>query len=100
MEPERLERLERLNSEEDGEINSFVIEAPAEKIRKDEATTVGAVAVGVDADFGKEDNGEVEEVDFVDDVDFLETADYVTEESVRDVAIGDNLSVVQMTGIT
>ena len=72
MEPENLERSERLNSEEDGEINSFVIEVPAEKICVDEATTVGAVAVGVDANFRKEDDGEVE-VNFVDNVNVLET---------------------------
>ena len=100
MEPERLERLERLNSEKDGEISSFIIEAPAEKICIDKATTVGAVAVGVDANFRKEDNGEVEEIDFVDNVNFLETDDYVAKESVKDVAIGDNLSVMQITGIT
>ena len=100
MEPERLERLERLNSEKDGEISSFMIEAPVGKIRADEATTVGAVAVGVDANFRKEDNGEVEEVDFVDNVNFLETDDYVAKESVKDVAIGDNLSHMQITGIT
>ena len=51
MVPENLERSERLNSEEDVEMDSFVIEVPAEKIRVDEATTVGAVAVGVDANF-------------------------------------------------
>ena len=100
MEPERLERLERLDSEEDGEINSFVIKVPTERIRVDGATTVGTVAVGVDANFRKEDNGEVEEVDFVDNVNFLQTADYVAEESVKDVAIGENLSVMQITGIT
>ena len=97
---ENFERSERPNSEEDGEINSFVIEAPAEKIRVDEATIVETVAFGVDANFRKEDNGEVEEVDFVDNVNFLETADYVAEESVKDVAIGDNLPVMQITGIT
>ena len=88
MVPDNLERSEGLNSEEDGEINSFIIEAPAEKIRVDEATTVGAVAVGVDANFRKEDNGEVEEVNFVDNVCFLETAGCVAKESVRDVVIG------------
>ena len=100
MEPENLERSERLNSEEDGEISSFVIEVPAEKICVDEATTVGAVAVGVDAYFRKEDDGEVEEVDFVDNVNFLETVDYVAKESVKDEAIGDSLSLMQITGIT
>ena len=56
MEPERLERLERLYSEEHGEINSFVIEVPGERIPVDKATTVGAVGVGVDADLKKKDN--------------------------------------------
>ena len=100
MVSENFERLERPNKEKDGEISSFIIEAPTKKIRVDEATTVGAVAFGVDANFRKEDNGEVEEVDFVDNVNFLETADYVDEVSVKDVAIGDNLSVMQITGIT
>ena len=99
MEPERLERLERRNKGKDGEISSLIIKLPAEKIRVDEATTVGAVAIGVDANFKKEDNGEVEEVDFVNNVNFLETADYVAEESVKDAAIGDNLSHMQITGI-
>ena len=89
MEPENLERSERLNSEEDGEINSFVIKAPAERIPVDKATTVGAVGVGVDANFRKKDNVEsVVGVNFVDNGCFLETDDYVAEESVKDVAIG------------
>ena len=46
MEPENLERSERLNSEENGEINSFVIEVPAEEIRVDEAATVSLLAGG------------------------------------------------------
>ena len=102
MEPERLERSERLNSEEDGEINSFVIEVPAEEIRVDEATTVGAVGVGVDAAISKRDNVKsvVEEVDFVDNVNVLETDGYVAEQSVKDEAIGDNFSRMQITGIT
>ena len=99
MEPERLERSERPVKEKDGEINSFVIEVPAEKIRVDEATIIGAVAVGVDANFRMEDEGEVG-VNFVDNVNFLETDDYVAEESVKDEAIGDNLSLMQITGIT
>ena len=99
MEPENLERSERLNSEENVEISSFIIEVPAEKIHVDEATTVGAVAVGVDANFRKEDDGEVG-VNFVHNVCFLETDDYVTEESVKDVAIGCGLSHMQITGIT
>ena len=78
VEPERLERLVRLNSKEDGEINSFIIEVPAERIHIDEATTVGAVAVGVDAKLGEKDNVKsvVEEVDFVDNVYLLETGGY------------------------
>ena len=102
MEPERLERLERLNSEEHGEINSYIIEVPAERIPIDKATTVGAVGVGVDADLSKRDNVKsvVEEVNFIDNVCFLETDDYVAKESVKDVAIGDNLSLMQITGIT
>ena len=102
MEPERLERLERPIKEEDGEINSFVIEVPAAKICVDEATTVGAVGVGVDADVSKKDNVEsvVEEVNFVDNVCFLETGGYTAKQSVKDVAIGDNLSLMQITGIT
>ena len=99
MEPENLERSERLNSEEDSEINSFVIEVPAEKICIDEATTVGAVAVGVDANFRKEDDGEVG-VNLVDNINFMDTDGYVAEQSVKDVAIGDSLSLMQITGIT
>ena len=94
-----MERSERLNSEEDDEINPFVNEAPAERIPVDKATTVGAVAVGVDANFRKEDDGEVE-VNFVDNVNVLKTGGYVAKESVKDVAIGDNLFLMQITGIT
>ena len=88
--------------EEDVEINSFVIEVPAEEIRVDEATTVGAVGVGVDAAISKRDNVKsvVEEVDFVDNVNVLETDGYVAEQSVKDEAIGDNFSRMQITGIT
>ena len=78
MVAENLERLERLNSEEHGEINSFVIEVPAERIPVDKATTVGAVGVGVDADLSKKDNVKsvVEEVNFVSNFCFLETDNY------------------------
>ena len=101
MEPERLERLERLNSKEHGEINSFIIEVPAERIPVDKATTVGAVGVRVDADLSKKNNVKsVVPVNFVDNVCFLETDDYVAKESVKDVAIGDNLSLIQSAGIT
>ena len=94
------ENFERSDKEKDGEISSLIIKLPAEKIRVDEAITVGTVAVGVDANFRMEDNGEVKEVDFVDNVNFPETDDYVAKESVKDVAIGDSLSVMQITGIT
>ena len=102
MEPENLERSGRLNSEEDGEINSFVNEVPAERIPVDKATTVGAVGVGVDADISKKDNVKsvVVEVNFVDNVCFLETDGYAAEQSVKDEAVGDNLSLMQITGIT
>ena len=36
----------------------------------------------------------------VDNVCFLETVDYVAKESVKVEAIGDNLSLMQITGIT
>ena len=99
---ENLERWERLNTEKDGERNSFIIELPAEKICVDEATPLGAVAVGVDANLSKKDDVKsvVEEVDFVDNVNFLETGGYVAKVSAKDVAIGDNLSLMQSTGIT
>ena len=102
MVAENLERLERPNSEKDGEISSFTIEVPAEKIRVDQATTLRAVAVGVDATISKKDyvKSVVEEVDFVDNVNLLETGGYVAKESAKDVAIGDNLSLVRSTGIT
>ena len=97
-----LQDSQRLNREKDGERNSFIIELPAEKICVDEATPLGAVAVGVDANLSKKDDvrSEVKEVDFVDNVNFLETGGYVTKESAKDVAIGDNLSLMQSTGIT
>ena len=57
--------------------------------------SVGAVAVEVNA------NEHVESgVDEVDLVDFLKIGGYVAKESVDDAAIGDNLSLVQITGIT
>ena len=102
MVSENFERSERPNKEKDGEINSFIIELPAEKICKDEAIPLGAVAVGVDANISKKDDVKsvVEEDDFVDNVNFLETDDYVAKESVRDVVMVDNLSLMQITGIT
>ena len=99
MVSENFKRSERPIKEKGGEISSFIIEAPAKKIRVDEATTVGAVAVGVDANFRKEDDGEVG-VNFVDYVNFMETDGYAAEQSVKDKAIGDNLSRMQITGIT
>ena len=72
----------RLNREKDGEIDSFIIEVPAEKIRVNKAKTKGAVAVGVDANISKSDNvkGEVEGVDPVDD--FMEIGGYVRRQRV------------------
>ena len=61
----------------------------------DEAKALGAVAVGVDANFCENDVVESEleeEVDPVDGIDFLEIGGYVAKESVNDVVIGDNLS--------
>ena len=49
--PEILERSERLNRKKDGEVNSFIIEEPTERICIGEAKALGAVAVGVDANF-------------------------------------------------
>ena len=103
MVAENLERLERLNRGKDGEINFFIIELPAEKICLDKATPLGAVAVWVDSNLSKKDDVKsVVEVDFIDNVNFLETGyrNYVAEESVKDVAIGDDLSLMQITGIT
>ena len=102
MEPENLERLEGLNKEKDGEINSFIIEVPAEKICVERASPLGAVAVGVDANLSKKDGFKsvVEEINFVANVNFLETGGYVAKEFAKDVAIGDNLSLMQITGIT
>lgn len=79
---EILERSERLNREKDGEIDCFIIEVPAEKIRVNGAKTLGAVTVGVDANSSKNDEvkGEVGGVDPVDGVNFLEISGYVTKE--------------------
>ena len=62
---ENLDRSERLNRGKEGEINSFVFEVPAKKICVDKATTLGAVAVGVDANISKNEvvKGEVSGVD-------------------------------------
>ena len=100
--PENLERWERLNREKEGEINSFMIKVPAEKIRVVETTTLGVVAFGVDANLSKKDDvkGRAEGNDLVDDVNFLEIGGYLAKESVKDVAIGDNHSLMQSTGIT
>ena len=86
--PEILERSERLNRKKDDEVNSFIIEVPTEKISVDEAKALGAVALGVNANICENEHveSEVEEVDPV--------------ETVKDVAIGDNLSLMQSTGVT
>ena len=98
---EILVRSERLNMKKDGEVNSFIIEVPTEKICVDEARALGAVAVGVDANFCENDVVEGElGVDPVDDVNFMEIGDYVAKESVNDVAIGFNLSDEQSKGVT
>ena len=98
--PEILEGVERLNRK-DGEVNSFIIEVPTEKICVDEATSLGAVAVGVDTNFCENDvvKGELG-VDQVDVNFLLEIGGYVTKETVNDVAIGVNPSDEQSTGIT
>ena len=98
--PEILEGAERLNRK-DGEVNSFIIEVPTEKICVDEATALGAVAVGVDTNFCENDvvKGELG-VDQVDVNFLLEIGGYVTKETVNDVAIGVNPSDEQSTGIT
>ena len=72
--PEILERSERLDrTENDGKVNSFIIEVRTEKIFVNEAKALGAVAVGVDTNFCENDVVEGElEVDPVDDVNFME----------------------------
>ena len=101
---ENLERSERLNREKDGEIVSFIIEVPTDKISVNKVTTLGAVAVGVDTVISKNDivKGELG-VDQVDDVNFMEIGGYVAKESVKevsDVAKGVNLSQEQSRGVT
>ena len=55
----------------------------------------------MDANISKNNNAKVElGVDPVDDVNFLEIAGYIAKESVKDVAKGDDLSLMQSTGIT
>ena len=96
-----MERSERLDRKKDGEVNSFIIEVPTEKICVDEAKALGAVAVGVGTAISKDDVVEGElGVDPKDDVNFMEIGDYVAKESVNDVAIGVNLSDEQSRGIT
>ena len=74
------EILERLNRKNDGKVNSFIIEVPTEKVCVDEAKALGAVAVGVDANFCENDVVEGElGVDPV-DVNFMEIGGYVTKE--------------------
>jgi len=85
--PGNVERLEGI----DGEINSFISTVPAKKVRVVEATTLGAVAVGMETTISKSDYVEGE-VEVVDDVNFLVTDGYVPKESIDDVAIGDYLT--------
>ena len=61
---------------------------------REDPVSVGAVAVGTNANISKNEQveSEVEEVDPVDSIDFLEIGGYVAKESVNDVTIGDNLS--------
>ena len=56
--------------------------------------SVGAVAFEMNANICKHEHAEseMEEVDPAENIDFLEIGDYVAKESVKDVAIGDNLS--------
>ena len=55
----------------------------------------------MDANFSKDDVVEGElGVDPVDDVNFMEIGGYVAKETVKDVTIGDNLSLMQSTGVT
>ena len=56
----------------------------------------------MDANLSKKEDVKsvVKEVDFVANVNFLATGSYVAKESSKDVAIGDNLSLMQSAGIT
>ena len=69
---------------------------------QEDSVPVGAVAVKVNATSSKNKDvkSEVDEVDPEDSIDFLEIGGYITKESVNDVAIRDNLSLMQSTGIT
>lgn len=64
---------------------------------REDSVPVGAVAVEVNAASSENDHirSEAEEVDPVDGTDFLEIGGYVAKESVKDVAIGDNLTQEQ-----
>ena len=66
--------------------------------KREDSVSVGAVAVETNANICMSGHveSEVEEVDPVDSIDFLEIGGCVAKESVNDVAIGDNLSHVQM----
>ena len=67
---------------------------------RENSVPVGAVCVEVTTSSKSEHvKGEIEDVDPVDDVNFLETGGYVAKASVKDVAKGDNLSLMQGTGI-
>ena len=87
---ENVERLETL----DGEINPFISKVPAKKVRVVKATTVVAVAVGMETTNSKSNyvKGEDEVEEVVDDVNFLETDGYVVKKSIEDVATGGDLT--------
>ena len=59
--------------------------------------SVGAVAFETNSNICKHEHAEseIEEVDPAENIDFLEIGGYVAKESVKDVAIGDNLSYEQ-----
>ena len=59
--------------------------------------SVGAVAFETNANICKHEHAEseIDEVDPVESIDFLEIGGYVAKESVKDVAIGVNLSMDQ-----
>ena len=61
---------------------------------REDSVPVGTVAVEVSADISKSGlvKSEAEEVDPVDGVGFLEIGGYVAQESIKDVATGDNLT--------
>ena len=68
---------------------------------RENSVPVGTVCVEVNTTSSKNERvkGEVEDADPV-DVNFLEIGGYVAKASVKDVAKGDNLSLMQSTGKT